>query len=128
MKQRHQTKRDKDSILVDVKQLIKLYHPVYQRMPKIERIDGCAREFKVACYDMVRHFCVAYNCPEAKVQNIQLMAADFGVMMASFDLLRDLGVATNRDLYLMAERLTRIEDGMARWRNYVKSTYAGSIA
>ncbi len=82
MKQRHQTKRDKDSILVDVKQLIKLYHPVYQRMPKIERIDGCAREFKVACYDMVRHFCVAYNCPEAKVQNIQLMAADFGVMMA----------------------------------------------
>lgn len=126
MKQRHQnqTKRDKDSILVDVKQLIKLYHPVYQRMPKIERIDGCAREFKAACYDMVRHFCVAYNCPEAKVQNIQLMAADFGVMMASFDLLRDLGVATNRDLYLMAERLTRIEDGMARWRNYVKSTLA----
>lgn len=123
MKQRHQnqTKRDKDSILVDVKQLIKLYHPVYQRMPKIERIDGCAREFKTACYDMVRHFCVAYNCPEAKVQNIQLMAADFGVMMASFDLLRDLGVATNHDLYLMAERLTRIEDGMARWRNYVKS-------
>lgn len=112
--------RDKDSILVDVKKLLAIYHPVYQRMPKIERIDGSAKELKNACYDLIRHFCIAYNCPEQKAENIRLMIGDFGVIMASFDLVRDFGIATNKDLYLMAERLTRIEDGISRWRNSIR--------
>lgn len=122
MKERasNKTKRDKDSILIDVKQLIKLYHPIYQRMPKIERIDGCAREMKVALYDMVRHFYIAYNCPEAKADNIRLMIADFGIVMTCFDLIRDFGIATAQDLYLMAERLARIEEGIGRWRTSLK--------
>lgn len=128
-KQRSSTnkaKRDKDSILVDVKKLLQIYHPVYQRMPKIERIDGCAKEFKNACYDMIRHFCIAYNCNEVKTENIRLMIGDFGVMMASFDLVRDFGIATNQDLYLMAERLTRIEDGIGRWRSSLKVSLAST--
>ena len=112
--------RDKDSILVDVKKLLEIYHPVYQRMPKIERIDGCANELKDALYDMIRHFCIAYNCPEVKAENIRLMIGDFGVVMAAFDLVRDFGIATDKDLYLMAERLTRIEDGIGRWRNSLR--------
>ena len=112
--------RDKDSILVDVKKLLEIYHPVYQRMPKIERIDGCAKELKDALYDMIRHFCIAYNCPEAKADNISLMIGDFGVVMATFDLVRNFGIATDKDLYLMAERLTRIEDGIGRWRNSLR--------
>ena len=112
--------RDKDSILVDVKKLLEIYHPVYQRMPKIERIDGCAKELKDALYDMIRHFCIAYNCPEVKAENIRLMIGDFGVVMAAFDLVRDFGIATDKDLYLMAERLTRIEDGIGRWRNSLR--------
>jgi hypothetical protein len=112
--------RDKDSILVDVKKLLEIYHPVYQRMPKIERIDGCAKELKDALYDMIRHFCIAYNCPEVKVENIRLMIGDFGVVMATFDLVRNFGIATDKDLYLMAERLTRIEDGIGRWRNSLR--------
>ena len=109
--------RDKNSILVDVKKLIEIYHPVYQKMSKIERIDGCARELKCALYDMVRHFCIAYNCPEVRTENIRLMIGDFGVVMAAFDLLRNFGITTNKDLYLMAERLSRIEEGIGRWRN-----------
>ena len=112
--------RDKDSILVDVKKLLEIYHPVYQRMSKIERIDGCAKELKDALYDMIRHFCIAYNCPEVKAENIRLMIGDFGVVMAAFDLVRDFGIATDKDLYLMAERLTRIEDGIGRWRNSLR--------
>ena len=112
--------RDKDSILVDVKKLLEIYHPVYQRMSKIERIDGCAKELKDALYDMIRHFCIAYNCPEVKSENIRLMIGDFGVVMAAFDLVRDFGIATDKDLYLMAERLTRIEDGIGRWRNSLR--------
>ena len=112
--------RDKDSILVDVKKLLEIYHPVYQRMSKIERIDGCAKELKDALYDMIRHFCIAYNCPEVKSENIRLMIGDFGVVMATFDLVRNFGIATDKDLYLMAERLTRIEDGIGRWRNSLR--------
>ena len=113
--------RDKDSILVDLKKLLQIYHPIYQRMPKIERIDGCAKEFKNACYDMIRHFNIAYNCNEVKAENIRLMIGDFGVMMACFDLVRSFGIASSQDLYLMAERLTRIEDGIGRWRNSLKA-------
>jgi len=109
--------RDKNSILVDIKKLLAIYHPVYQRMPKIERIDGCARELKDALYSMLRHFCIAYNCPEVRAENIRLMIGDFGVVMATFDLLRDFGVATSKDLYLMAERLARIEESIGRWRS-----------
>ena len=112
--------RDKDSILVDVKKLLEIYHPVYQRMSKIERIDGCAKELKDALYDMIRHFCIAYNCPEVKSENIRFMIGDFGVVMATFDLVRNFGIATDKDLYLMAERLTRIEDGIGRWRNSLR--------
>ena len=109
--------RDKNSILVDIKKLLEIYHPVYQKMPKIERIDGCARELKCALYDMLRHFSIAYNCPEVRVENIRLMIGDYGVVMAAFDLVRNFGIATNKDLYLMAERLSRIEEGIGRWRN-----------
>ena len=89
-------------------------------MPKIERIDGCAKELKDALYDMIRHFCIAYNCPEVKAENIRLMIGDFGVVMATFDLVRNFDIATDKDLYLMAERLTRIEDGIGRWRNSLR--------
>lgn len=116
----NKAKKDKDSILVDVKMLLKLYHPIFQRMPKIERLDGCAKELKNALYDMIRHFCIAYNCPEVKAENIRLMIGDFGVVMATFDLVRDFGITTNKELYLIAERLTRIEDGIRRWRNSLK--------
>lgn len=116
----NKAKKDKDSILVDVKMLLKLYHPIFQRMPKIERIDGCAKELKNALYDMIRHFCIAYNCTEVKAENIRLMIGDFGVVMATFDLVRDFGIITNKELYLIAERLTRIEDGIRRWRSSLK--------
>jgi hypothetical protein len=122
----NKAKRDKDSILVDVKMLLQIYHPVFQRMPKIERIDGCAKEFKNACYDMIRHFCIAYNCNEAKTENIRLMIGDFGVMMASFDLVRDFGIATNQDLYLMAEKMERIEESVGKWRNATRHTLAST--
>jgi hypothetical protein len=54
------------------------------------------------------------------------MIGDFGVMMASFDLVRDFGIATYQDLYLMAERLTRIEDGIGRWRSSLKVSLAST--
>ena len=113
----NKAKRDKNSILVDIKKLLEIYHPIYQKLPKIERIDGCARELKCALYDMLRHFCIAYSCQEVRAENIRLMIGDFGVVMATFDLLRDFGVATNKDLFLMAERLTRIEESIGRWRS-----------
>lgn len=128
MKERgsNKAKRDKKSILVDVKMLLKLYHPIYQRMPKIERIDGCAKEFKNACYDMIRHFCIAYYCQEVRSENIRKMIGDYGVMMATFDLVRAFGIATNQDLYLMAEKMERIEESVGKWRSATRHTLAST--
>ena len=91
-------------------------------MPKIERLDGAAKELKDALYAMVRDFCIAYFCPEAKEEFIRKMWGDYGVVMACFDLIRKFGIATDKDVYLMAECLVRIEEGIKRWQSYIRKT------
>lgn len=47
--------KDKDSILADTKELLKILIPAIQTMPKIERIDGAAIDMKRAAFDMILH-------------------------------------------------------------------------
>ena len=112
--------RDKDSILTDVKCLLKIYYPVYQRMAKIDRIEGAAMEFRTACWDMIGAFSVAKECPEVRTAEIHKMFAAYGRLVAAFDLIRDLGLTFPDKLYLMAERLARIEEGIRKWRNSLR--------
>jgi len=37
-----------------------------------------------------------------------------------FDLLRDLGVVPDTELYLMAERMDMMEKGILKWRNFLR--------
>ena len=66
-------RKDKDSILADTKNLLKILLPAIQRMPKIERHDGVAQEMKVAALSLVSHFTTAFNCPEVREQYIHLL-------------------------------------------------------
>lgn len=116
----NKARTDKDSIVVDVSDLLKVYHPVFQTLPKIERIDGAAREFRNNCYSLIHHFHVARNCQEVRLENIQQMFGDFGELMTNFGLIRDLGIVENTKLYLIAEKLSRIEEGIGRWRNSLR--------
>ena len=117
----NKAKKDKGSILADVKNLLYILHPAIQRMPKIERIEGAPAEMKRACYDLVRHFTVAMECSEVRIAYIRKMFADFGGILASFELAIQFGLFTDSDKLRIAMQLERIEKGIRKWRNASRS-------
>ena len=117
----NKAKRDKGSILADVKNLLYILHPAMQAMPKIERIEGAPTELKRACYDLIRHFTVAIECQEVRLHYIHKMFADIGVVLASFELCIQFGLFTDKDKLRIAMQLERIEDGIRKWRNASRS-------
>lgn len=116
----NKAKNDKSSILVDAKMLLRIYNPIFQHMPKIERIDGLGADMRRAILDIISHFSIAYECEEVRQQEIRQMIGSYGKAMAVFDLLRDLGVVPDTELYLIAERMDRIEKGILKWRNSLR--------
>ena len=105
-KSRYKSKKDKGSILADVKNLLKVLHPALQNMPKIERIEGSPREMKLACYNMIRCFTIAYECPEVRLENIHKI---------------QYGLFTDSEKLNIAIQLERIEEGIKKWRNATRS-------
>jgi len=71
---------------------------------------------------IIYHFSVARVCPEARDENIRKMIGHFGLAMAMFDLMRTTNTVTDTQLYLIAERMERIEEGVIKWRNSLKSS------
>ena len=113
--------KNKGSILADVKNLLYILHPAMQRMPKIERIEGAPVEMKRSCYDLIRHFTVALECQEVRLAYIHKMFADFGGILASFELAIQFGLFTDSDKLRIAIQLERIEEGIRKWRNASRS-------
>ena len=117
----NKAKKDRGSILADVKNLLYILHPAIQRMSKIERIEGAPVEMKHACYDLIRHFTVAMECQEVRLAYIHKMFADFGGILASFELAIQFGLFTDSDKLRIAIQLERIEEGSRKWRNASRS-------
>jgi hypothetical protein len=117
----NKAKKDKGSIVADAKDLLCVLHPAIQNMPKIERIEGAPSEMKRACYDLIRHFTVAMECPEVRLAYIHKMFADFGAILASFELCIQFGLFTDGDKLRIAMQLERIEEGIKKWRNASRS-------
>ena len=74
----NKAKKDKGSILADVKNLLYVLHPAIQHMPKIERIEGAPQEMKRAAFDIIRHFQTAKECPEVRLEHIHEMIGGSG--------------------------------------------------
>lgn len=117
----NKAKKDKGSILADVKNLLCILHPAMQRMPKIERIEGAPMEMKRACYGLIRHFTVAMECQEVRLAYIHKMISDFGAVLASFELCIQFGLFVDSDKLRIAMQLERIEEGIKKWRNATRS-------
>lgn len=111
----------KDSILADVKKLLQILHPAIQQMPKIERMEGAPHEMKMACYNMIRHFNTAKECPEYRMDHIRAMFGEYGVVMAAFDISTEFGLLTDSASLSIAMQLKRIEEGIQKWRNATRS-------
>ena len=114
-------KRDKNSILADVKNLLVILHPATQRMPKIERMEGAPQEMKAACYNIIRHFTIANENPEVRLEHIRAMFGEYGVILATFDLCIQYGLLTESTQLRIATQLERIEEGIRKWRSATRS-------
>lgn len=135
MEQRKQFKRfnngatrDKSSILTDIKRLILVYMPIYKNMPKFERMDGAPRHIKTCAFNMMRDFCIAYNCPEERDHYIRLMIGEYYSILAMFDILKSTGIVTEDKLLKIAEILNKTEEGIRRWRASLKDSSSGADA
>lgn len=117
----NKAKRDKGSILADTKNLLCILHPALQHMPKIERIEGGPCEMKKACYNLIGHFTTAMECSESRLECIHKIFADFGIMLAAFDLSIQLGLFTDSEKLRIAIQIERIEEGIKKWRNATRS-------
>ena len=113
----HKAHNDKDSILADSKNLLFILHPAVQRMPKIERIEGAPVEMKRALQGVIRHFSIAKECQEVRVQHIREIFGEFGILLANFELCVAQGLFTDKDKLRIAAQLERIEEGVRKWRN-----------
>lgn len=118
----NKAKNAKESILVDAKALINIMQPAWRNMKRMERIDGVGGVFRKAVLQIIYHFSIARACPEARDENIRKMIGCYGLATAMFDLLRTTNSVTDVQLYLMSERLQRIEEGVIKWRNSLKSS------
>ncbi len=90
-------------------------------MPKIQRIDGAPVEMKHAAHCIIRHFSIAKECSEVRVENIREMIGWFGVLLADFELMITQGLLTESEQLSIAMQLERIEEGVRKWRNATRS-------
>ena len=117
----NKAKNDKDSILADAKNLLSILYPAIQRMPKIERIEGAPIEMKRATLNIIHRFSIAKECPEHRDSEIRQMFGEFGILLAAFELCIIQGLLTEKDQLKIAIQLERIEEGVRKWRNAVRS-------
>ena len=117
----NKARNDKDSILADAKNLLYILYPAIQRMPKIKRIEGAPAEMKKAAQNIIRHFHIAKECQEVRMDHIREMFGDYGVLLSNFELCIAQGLLTDSDKLRIAIQLDRIEEGVRKWRNAARS-------
>ena len=117
----NKARNDKDSILADAKNLLRVLYPAIQRMPKIERIEGAPVEMKRAVQNIIRDFSIAKECQEVRQEHIRKMIGEFGILLANFELCIAQGLLTDSDKLRIAVQLERIEEGVRKWRNASRS-------
>lgn len=90
-------------------------------MPKIERIEGAPQEMKAAAYNIIRHFDIAKECPEVRMEHIRAMFGEYGIILAAFDLCIQYGLFTDGDKLQISMLLEQIEEGIKKWRSATRS-------
>ena len=131
----------KESILCDTKELLKLYDRLTWHLPKARREHSAVKRFEEAGYRIIRYCTIAMEMKndgdlQEKRRYIDGILGSFGEMLASFEILMDMRVMTQKmsdvdsrhEMYLfsdsgklaIARLLERIELGVKKWRNSVR--------
>ena len=121
----NQARRSKDSILADTQNLLLVYQGIFNTFKKIDRIDGAAAEFKRAAWDIVKYFKMAKECPEIKTESIQKIFGCYGVMDVAIRTMDELGMLTDKQFFALAEKMSKIEEGVRKWKRSLPASGAG---
>lgn len=108
---------DKDSILVEAKNLLRTLHFLSPNISVVQRREGAYHEMKMATLDLIKMFCKARSNPELRQMYIDDMIGDMGVTDAMFDECIQLGVLTDKMKLQIARHMDRMDEGIKRWRN-----------
>lgn len=131
----------KESILCDTKELLKIYDRLTWHLPKARREHSAVKRFEEAGYRIIHYCTIAMEMKndgdlQEKRKYINGILGSFGEMLASFEILMDMKVMTQKasdddsrhEMYLfsdsgklaIARLLERIELGVKKWRNSVR--------
>ena len=131
----------KESILVDVKELLKLYDRVTIHLPRIRREHSAVKRFEDAAYNIIHNFSIAFEMrneeeKQMKRMYVERIIGSFGEMLAAFEILMDMRAGTQKvsdaeskgEMYLfsdsaklqIARYLERIETGIKKWRSSIR--------
>ncbi len=138
----NKAKNCKESILVDVKNLLTLYDRFVMTLPKARRESGALRHFEDAGYQMIHHFTIAREMTspadhDERRRHVDAILGCFGELVAAFEIMMQMKAATQKkstsdlkgEMYLfsdsaklgMARCLEKIEEGCRKWRNSMRS-------
>lgn len=140
----NKAKNDKASIIVDLENLLDVFEPAFMRMPKIRRIHGAAVRMEDAVYDMIDHFYMAYELGTSgaelseKNKHIAMMIGAFGRIQMCFKRLMKIDIDTQKKSdenskgkmclfsdstkLAIARSLERLDEGIRKWRNALRSS------
>ena len=137
----NKAKNSKESILCDAKELMKLYDRVTWHLPKARREHSAVKRFEDCGYRIIHYCTIAMELRSdedkpRKREYIERLIGAFGEMLASFEILMDMRVMTQKksdadsqhEMYLfsdsgklaIARLLERIEVGAKKWRSSIK--------
>ena len=131
----------KESILCDTKELLKIYDRLTWHLPKARREHSAVKRFEEAGYRIIHYCTIAMEMKndgdlQEKRKYINGILGSFGEMLASFEILMDMKVMTQKasdddsrhEMYLfsdsgklaIARLLESIELGVKKCRNSVR--------
>lgn len=116
---------DKDSILVEAKNLLKTLHYLAPNVSTIQRREGAWSEMRKAALNLIRLFCKARSNTELRQMYIDDMIGEMGVIDAMFDECIQLGALADKMKLQIARHMDRMDEGIKRWRNATDRRQSG---
>lgn len=107
----------KDSILVEVKQLLKTMHHNLPNVDTLQRREGAWAAMRQAALNMIRQFCEARSSESNRQTHIDDMIGEMGVIDAMFDELNDINALTDSAKIKIAYHMDRMDRGIMLWRD-----------
>ena len=137
----NKAKNSKESILCDVKELLKYFDRVTWHLTDARRAHGAVKRFEDAGYRIIHCCTIAMELrgedeQARKREYVERILGSFGEMVAAFEILSDMRVMTQKRsdaesigaIFLfsdtakleIARLLERIDEGVRKWRNSIR--------